>query len=121
MVTQHVGRKLAEIQRKRWMDLLLETANEIGLPADPEFRSALIGYIEWGTRLAVINPQADTIPDTNQPMPTWGWVRPRVPTSPDQALPGRLQILSQQAARDFSIIRDHGSGQVGALLDHDRK
>src|SRR6266852_787557 len=40
MVTQHVGRRLTEAQRKRWMDLLLETADEVGLPSDPEFRSA---------------------------------------------------------------------------------
>jgi hemoglobin len=30
------------------MDLLLESAHEIGVPADPQFRSALISYFEWG-------------------------------------------------------------------------
>jgi hemoglobin len=82
MVTQHVGRKLTEAQRKRWMDLLLDTADEVGLPTDPEFRSAFVGYIEWGTRLAVINSQADAIPDTNQPMPKWGWGAAKGPYQP---------------------------------------
>jgi len=27
----------------------------VGLPSDPEFRSAFGRYLEWGTRLAVIN------------------------------------------------------------------
>ena len=27
------------------------------MPDDPEFRSALVGYLEWGSRLAVINSQ----------------------------------------------------------------
>src|SRR5687767_8550484 len=29
------------------------------LPADPEFRAALVSYLEWGTRLAVGNSQPD--------------------------------------------------------------
>jgi hemoglobin len=82
MVNQHVGRRLTEAQRKRWMDLLLETADEVGLPADPEFGSAFVGYIEWGTRLAVINSQADAVADTNQPMPKWGWGSVKGPYRP---------------------------------------
>ena len=72
MVTHHLGRRLTEAQRKRWMDLLLETADEVGLPSDPEFRSAFVGYIEWGTRLAVINSQDNAAASANQPMPKWG-------------------------------------------------
>jgi hemoglobin len=34
---------------------MLETADEICLPSDPEFRAAFMGYLEWGTRLAVMN------------------------------------------------------------------
>src|SRR6188768_3561354 len=51
MVAHHLGKMLDEKKRKRWMDLLLETADEIGLAADPEFRSSLIGYLEWGSRI----------------------------------------------------------------------
>ena len=52
-----MGRKLTEAQRRRWMDLMIDTADEVGLPADPEFRSAFVAYLEWGTRLAVMNSQ----------------------------------------------------------------
>jgi hemoglobin len=74
MVEHHVGKMLDEPKRKRWVQLLLETADEIGLANDPEFRSALIGYLEWGSRIAVINSTLKENPvATNQPMPQWGW------------------------------------------------
>lgn len=73
MVGKHVGKHLSETQRRRWMALLLECADEAGLPDDPEFRSAFAGYLEWGTRLAVINSREDMQPDGEAPMPAWGW------------------------------------------------
>jgi hemoglobin len=74
MIAHHLGRFLTEEQRKRWMTLLLETADEAGLPSDPEFRSALVGYLEWGSRLAVINSNAKDNPvKEDEPMPKWGW------------------------------------------------
>jgi hemoglobin len=73
MIRRHVGRALTEPQRARWMQLLLECADEIGAPSDPEFRSAFVGYLEWGTRLAVINSQPGAAVDGDAPMPRWGW------------------------------------------------
>jgi len=73
MIRRHVGRALTEPQRQRWMHLLLECADEIGVPADPEFRSALVSYLEWGTRLAVINSQPGAPVGEDAPMPRWGW------------------------------------------------
>jgi hemoglobin len=73
MVAQHLDRHLTQEQRRRWVGLLLETADEVGLPDDPEFRSALVGYLEWGSRLAVINSQPGATVDEHSPMPAWGW------------------------------------------------
>jgi hemoglobin len=74
MVAHHIGKMLDEQKRKRWVHLLLESADEVGLPDDPEFRSALVGYLEWGSRLAVINSQANENPVNNDdPMPKWNW------------------------------------------------
>lgn len=74
MIGKHIGKMLTEKMRQRWVHLLLETADEVGLKSDPEFRSAFVGYIEWGTRLAVINSQLTENPlDTHEPMPKWGW------------------------------------------------
>lgn len=74
MVQQHIGKMLTEDQRQRWVQLLLRTADETGLKSDPEFRSAFVGYIEWGTRIAVINSQLSNNPiGREEPMPKWGW------------------------------------------------
>lgn len=74
MIGKHIGKKLKEEQRKRWVELLLQSADEIGLPGDPEFRSTFVGHIEWGSRVALINSQLDENPTTNEEViPKWGW------------------------------------------------
>jgi hemoglobin len=73
MIRQHLNRHLSQDKRRRWVALLLETADELGMPDDPEFRSALVGYLEWGSRLAVINSQPGAEADESAPMPKWGW------------------------------------------------
>jgi len=73
MIRHHLQRHLQEPQRRRWVQLLLDAADETGLPDDPEFRSALVAYIEWGSRLAVINSQQGASVTEEQPMPRWGW------------------------------------------------
>ena len=83
MVGRHIGRMLDEKKRQRWIQLLLETADERGIPTDPEFRSALVGYLEWGTRIAVINSQLTENPMNDvEPMPSWGWGEPKGPYVP---------------------------------------
>lgn len=85
MIGKHIGKMLTEEKRRRWVDLLLQTADEVGLKSDPEFRSAFVGYIEWGTRLAVINSQLTTNPvDSNEPMPKWGWGETGGPFLPNE-------------------------------------
>lgn len=73
MIERHLSRQLTPAQRAQWVRLLLETADEIGMPDDPEFRSALVAYLEWGSRLAVINSQPGAAVDPHAPMPRWGW------------------------------------------------
>src|ERR1700754_4412569 len=36
MIAHHLNRHLTEAQRKRWVNILLDTADETPLPADPE-------------------------------------------------------------------------------------
>jgi hemoglobin len=80
MIQKHLSKHLTQQHRQRWMELLLQTADELPLPDDPEFRSAFIAYLEWGTRIAVINSNLDEIDeDPNMPMPKWGWGVPGGP------------------------------------------
>jgi len=85
MIGHHIGKMLTEEKRQRWMQLLIQTADEIGLKNDPEFRSAFVGYLEWGTRIAVINSELTENPmDHLEPMPKWGWGETGGPYLPDE-------------------------------------
>jgi hemoglobin len=80
MIQKHLSKHLTQEHRKRWMELLLETADKLDLPADPEFRSAFMAYLEWGTRIAVINSNLDEVTESPDiPMPAWGWGVPGGP------------------------------------------
>ncbi len=73
MLSQHLGKRLTEQQRRRWVSLLMDAVDEVRLPADPEFRAAFASYIEWGTRIAVQNSQPGATPPAHAPLPRWGW------------------------------------------------
>jgi hemoglobin len=73
MLAKHLQLDITPEQRFRFASLMSRAADDAGLPADPEFRSALVAYLEWGTRLAMGNsqPGAETI--GHAPVPRWGW------------------------------------------------
>ena len=73
MIAKHRNRALTEVQRRRWVELICTAADEAGLPDDPEFRSAFVAYIEWGTRIALANSQPGATPPPQAPVPHWGW------------------------------------------------
>ncbi|MFD3521505.1 antibiotic biosynthesis monooxygenase [Streptomyces sp. NPDC058653] len=73
MLAHHIDRAISPAQRRRWVDLLVDAADETGLPADPDFRAAFMSYIEWGTRVAMENSQPDASPVRSAPVPRWGW------------------------------------------------
>lgn len=81
MVGKHLGRAITERQRRRWVELLHDSADEVGLASDPEFRAAFAGYIEWGSRMAVLLSQPGADPQVPEPMPSWTWAVP--PWRPD--------------------------------------
>lgn len=76
MIAKHAGRRITEQQRRRWIELLLDTADEVGLPADPEFRASFVGYLEWGTRMAVIFSAPGAVANAAEPVPHWQWALP---------------------------------------------
>jgi hemoglobin len=73
MVAKHANLDIRPEQRHRFAALMSLAADDAGLPDDPEFRAALVGYLEWGTRLAMANskPGADVVQEA--PVPRWGW------------------------------------------------
>ena len=81
-------------------------------PTDPDFRSTFVAYLEWGTRLAVINSQPDAAVMEHAPIPHWGWgqtppFQPQPWDTPDAAEQGRRRHAQQQPATDHHESHDH--------------
>ena len=74
MIDHHRGLDISPAQRHRFASTMSLAADDAGLPDDPEFRAAIVGYLEWGTRLAAQNsrPGADDLV-LDAPVPRWGW------------------------------------------------
>jgi hemoglobin len=73
MLAHHLHLGITPEQRLRFATLMSRAADDAALPADPEFRAALVGYLEWGTRLAMGNSQAGADVVEAAPVPRWGW------------------------------------------------
>jgi hemoglobin len=73
MLARHRDLTITPEQRLAFVTLLSRAADDAGLPADPEFRAAIIGYAEWGSRLALHNSRPDAQTVAHAPVPRWGW------------------------------------------------
>jgi hemoglobin len=73
MVARHRDLGITPEARHRFVSLMSLAADDAGLPADPEFRSALLAYAEWGSRLALQNSQPGADVAGHAPVPRWGW------------------------------------------------
>lgn len=73
MLAHHRNLGITTEQRFRFASLMSLAADDAELPADPEFRAALVGYLDWGTRLALHNSQPGAEVVEHAPVPRWGW------------------------------------------------
>jgi hemoglobin len=73
MLHHHLGLAITGDQRLRFVELMSRAADDADLPSDPEFRAALVGYLEWGTRIAMHNSQPGADVVRHAPVPRWGW------------------------------------------------
>jgi hemoglobin len=73
MLAHHVNLAITVEQRFRFAALMSLAADDADLPSDPEFRAALVGYLEWGTRIALANSQPGAPIVPHAPVPHWGW------------------------------------------------
>ncbi len=73
MLEHHAGLGISPEQRLRFATLMSQAADDAELPDDPEFRSAFVAYVEWGTRLALHNSQPGAEVFEHAPVPRWGW------------------------------------------------
>jgi hypothetical protein len=68
---------------------MARSADEAGMPDDPEFRAAFAAYLEWGSRLAKINSTPGAQPPPEMPMPRWWWVCDAYPDARPAAFPDK--------------------------------
>jgi hemoglobin len=73
MLAHHRNLGITPEQRFRFASLMSLAADDAALPDDPEFRAALVGYLEWGTRLAQYNSKPESEVVAQAPVPRWGW------------------------------------------------
>ncbi|MEJ7583985.1 MAG: group II truncated hemoglobin [Acidimicrobiales bacterium] len=73
MVSKHQNLGITDEQRRRFVETMSLAADDADLPDDPEFRSALLAYLEWGTRLAFQNSLPGAAVVAQAPVPRWGW------------------------------------------------
>ena len=72
MIRQHLRLNISDEARVRWIRLMQQAADIEKLPNDPEFRSALVAYFEWGTRMNQVFLEGVPVPG-DSPVPSWGW------------------------------------------------
>ncbi|MFI7603453.1 CDGSH iron-sulfur domain-containing protein [Actinoplanes sp. NPDC049681] len=101
MISEHIGKRLTESQRKRWAALMGQAADDAGLPNDAEFRAAFTAYLEWGTRIAVENSQQDARPPQGLKVPRWWWVCDATPSA-------RISALAPVVEENAVILPDAG-------------
>ena len=73
MLGHHRNLGITPEQRHRFVSLMSLAADDAELPSDPEFRSAVLAYVEWGTRLAMMNSQPGAAVVEHAPGTRWGW------------------------------------------------
>lgn len=73
MLAHHLNLAITPEQRLRFATTMSVAADDVALPDDPEFRAAIIGYLEWGTRIAMHNSQPGAEVVEHAPVPRWGW------------------------------------------------
>jgi hemoglobin len=75
LIRVHRGHEITEEQRQRFVDLYLAALDAVGLPDDEPFRAAVREHIEFGSRVAMQNSNAET-DDQLHPLrdvPRWTW------------------------------------------------
>jgi hemoglobin len=75
LIDAHRGLKIAEPQRRRFVELYLDAADVAGLPGDHAFRDALRSHVEFGSHVAMQNSHAETNDQLHplREVPMWQW------------------------------------------------
>ena len=75
LIAVHRHLRIEEEQRQRFVDLYMAALEEAGLPDDEPFREAVRSHVEFGSRVAMQNSNAETDRDLHplREVPRWQW------------------------------------------------
>lgn len=73
LLRHHANLQITDEQRRRFVEVFVEAADEVGLPDSPIFRKRFREYIEWGANIAQSVSQPGASVESDQPVPRWDW------------------------------------------------
>jgi hemoglobin len=75
LLEAHRGLAITDEQRQRFIDLFVQAADAVQLPADEPFRASLRRYLDFGTEVALVNSHARDNSELHdcQVVPQWDW------------------------------------------------
>jgi len=75
LIHVHRGLRITEPQRTRFVELYLAALDDAGMPDDPEFREAVREHLDFGSRVAMQNSNAETDEQSHplREVPRWSW------------------------------------------------
>ena len=75
LIAVHRGLKIAEEQRRRFVELYMLALDAAGMPADRSFRDAVREHVEFGSQVAMQNSHARTDDELHplREVPRWTW------------------------------------------------
>jgi hemoglobin len=73
LLQMHAGNGDMSDLGRRFVECFVLAADDAGLPADPDFRTALRTYMQWAVAdVLAYSPQGTVVP-AGEPMPHWSW------------------------------------------------
>jgi hemoglobin len=84
LIAVHRGLRITEEQRVRFSELYAAALDAVGMPDDEPFREAVASHIDFGTRVAMQNSNAESDEELHplRHVPIWTWDGDDSATSP---------------------------------------
>jgi hemoglobin len=75
LIDVHRGLRITEEQRQRFVELYMAAMDAVGMPDDEPFRRAVREHVDFGSRVALQNSNAETDEDLHplREVPRWTW------------------------------------------------
>jgi len=91
LIAVHRGLHITEEQRQRFVALYMAALDEASMPDDQPFRDAVREHVEFGSRVAMQNSNAETDEQLNplREVPHWTWAGDDAATADPAGRPAR--------------------------------